>query len=188
MGIFQRFIRFRQIDSAAKQYKKGLQLGKQEKWPEAAAEFTKVLQKSPSLVQARYSRGCAYFQMKEWDQAILDFSAVIESKPHSVDALVNRVSAAVCKAVDLANRYYKSGGKQYQLTFEELNMPMGQLLRSISPEKGLWIRTNDAIMELQLSAKRDAEAALKLDPKNVPARQWLQNLARIWQDNPTKEG
>jgi len=188
MGILQRFFGFRQTDSAAKHYQKGFQLGKQEKWPEAAAEFTRALHISPTLVQARYSRGCTYFQMEEWDQAIRDFSTVIESNPRQVEALVNRASAAVFKAKDLPERYFKSGGKQYQLTFEELNMPTGQLLRSISPEKALWIRTNDATMELQLSAKRDAEAALKLDPKNVPARQWLGDLARIWQDNSPNEG
>jgi tetratricopeptide (TPR) repeat protein len=164
-------------DQATKHYEKGLRLGREKKWQDAAVHFTKTLEISPSFVQARFARANAYFHMEEWDQTISDFSHILETNPMSVDALVGRASAYASKAASLVERYHKTGGKQYRLSFEEFTMPIDQLLKSVSPEKALWIRTTNVLMELQAAAKRDAEEVLKSDPNNQLAHELLRNLS-----------
>src|SRR3972149_9114114 len=164
MGIFSWFNSLRRVNSSADYYQKGLHLGRQKKLREAVDHFTEALKISPSFVQARIARANTYFLMEEWDQAISDFSTILEAYPGSVDALIGRASIYASKAASLVERYNKMGGKQYQLSFEEINMPMNQLLKSVNPEKAMWIRLTNTLMELQFAVKQDAEKAIKLDP------------------------
>ena len=143
MSFFHWFSSLRREDSATEYYESGTRLAGEKKWQDAAAHFTKALELSPSFTQARFARANAYFLMEEWDQAINDFSHILEVNPRSVDALIGRASAYTSKAASLAERYQKREGKQYQLSFEELTMPMDELLKSVSPEKALWIRTTN---------------------------------------------
>jgi tetratricopeptide (TPR) repeat protein len=176
MGIFRWFNRLGRVELAAEHYKAGLSLGRQKKWHDAVLHFTKALEISPSFAQARIARANTYFLMKEWDQAINDFTHILRTNPKLIDALIGRASAYASKAASLVERYSKTEGKQYELSFEELTMPMNQLLKSVSPEKALWIRTTNVLMELQANAKKDAEEVLKCDPQNKFAQELLRNL------------
>ena len=167
----------RRADSGKEHYETGLRLGRENKWRDAVDYFTKALGISPFFVQARFARANAYFLIEEWDQAISDFSHILLGNPKSVEALLGRASSYASKAASMVERYQKTSGKQCRLSFEELDMPMDQLLKSVSPEKALWIRTTNSIMELQAAAKKDAKEILELDPMNQLAQELLKNLS-----------
>jgi tetratricopeptide (TPR) repeat protein len=158
-------------------YQTGLRLAREKRWGEAVTCFSTALAINPSSLSARLARANAYFLMEEWDQAIADFSHILQSNGQSVEALVGRASTYMSKASNIVERYRKGGGKQYDLSFEELTTPMDDLMRSVSPEKALWIRITNAMMDLQAAAKKDAEEALRCDPQNRLAQELLRSLS-----------
>jgi len=166
-------------DAARKHFEEGLRLGRQGKWQEAISKFSGALDSCPSFVEARIARANAYFLLEEWNDAIADFSEFLSTNPRSVEALVGRASTYAAKAADIAVRYQKAGGKQYCHTFEELNMPMNELLRSVAPDKAMWIRTTNTLMELQFAARKDVEEVIKIDPNNRMAKELMRDLSGL---------
>ncbi len=165
-------------DKATRQFEEGLRLGRKGNWQEAASRFFKALELRPSFIEARIARADACFLLQDWDEAISEFSRVLSEKPHLIKALVGRAATYASKAADIAERYQKAAGKQFQLSFEELIMPADKLLRSVAPDKAMWIRTTHALMELQCAARKDAEEVIRIEPQNTIARELLQNLNR----------
>lgn len=53
---------------------------------EAAADFTKVLEKKPWLTELRFLRGVSYFNLEKTQQAYDDFSRVTEENPQHPQA------------------------------------------------------------------------------------------------------
>lgn len=164
-------------DSAREHFEKGIDLESKGKLNESIECFSKALILSPSVIEARLARADDYSLLREWDEAIADFSEVLSSKPKSLEALEGRALAYASKDNEIVERYERAGGKQYRLNFEELDMPRDNLLRSVAPDKAMWIRTTFELMELRSAARKDAEEAIRLDPSNNVMHQLLKELS-----------
>jgi tetratricopeptide (TPR) repeat protein len=154
-----------------------MELAHNERWSEAIDQFSKAINVDPSFILAFLKRGNAYCSNGQFDEAIEDFSKVLAVTSEFPEAYEGRAWAYMLKAGELAERFDKAGCKQFQLSIEELDMPMNQLLDSCSPDKRMWLRTTNELMELQYKAELDAEKALKLNPNNDRMRQLLKNLS-----------
>ncbi len=64
---------------------------------EAIAEYTKAIERNPSLVAAYTHRGAVYNARAEWDMAIADLSKAIELEPGNADNYQNRAFAYLAK-------------------------------------------------------------------------------------------
>ncbi|MCX5893304.1 MAG: tetratricopeptide repeat protein [Deltaproteobacteria bacterium] len=179
MGFLIWLRSFGKRERAERYQKNGLRLCRQKEWSRAISEFSKALGLSSSLEEARFGRANAYFMLGDWDEAIADFSKLLQNDPHSTKALLGRASSYLSKAGEIAERFRKAGGKHHDLTFEEMTMPMNKLLKSVPPEKAMFIRTTNMLMELEFIAKKDLEHTLKLEPGNKLAQSLLNDLNRF---------
>jgi tetratricopeptide (TPR) repeat protein len=164
---------------AKEHFRKGMELAHNERWSEAIAQFSKAVDLNPSFTEALLKRGSAYCSNGQFDEAIEDFSKVLSINSTLPEACEGRAWVYTLKAWELSERFHKAGGKQFRLSFEELTMPMNKLLDSCSPDKKMWLRTTNELMELQYQAKLDAERALKLNPNNERMRQLLRHLSKL---------
>ena len=122
-----------------------------------------------------FERASRHILANCYDAAVVEFTRLIEIEPRSVRGYLGRADARTLEAAEIVERYRASGGRQFELTFEELNAPSGQSLHP--PEKDKWWRLNERIMKLQYESKGDYQKALKLDPHNSHAREMLQSLS-----------
>jgi hypothetical protein len=121
--------------------------------------------------------------LRQWDNAIADYSEVISlsSKPdEKADALEGRAMAYASKSNDIIQSHQRqSGNAEYCFTAEELDMPIDQLREWASSDgRGNWIKTTTELMKLQMSAKEDAQEAIKLNPRNQAMKRLLQELSQ----------
>lgn len=161
----------------AKEYcQKGNNLILKGKIIEGVSYFTKALKSDPTYHKALFLRSTAYSIMREWDSAIKDYSTLLTTNYPKHEIYKGRALAYVSKSNELVERYKSAGGKKFQLSFEELDIPIGDLMNSVSPDKAMWLRTTNELMELHSSAKKDAQNALKYDHNDQTMRELIENL------------
>jgi len=178
MGLRDWFRGHKVSDLAKEHFEKGVRLGGEGKLQQAILEFSSALNSSPSFVEAHLKRANTYLLLEQYHEAISDFSEILSAKPRLVKALAGRALAYVSKAKEIFEHHLKTGGKEYQLNWEEINMPMDKLLRSIAPEKAMWIKITNTLRDLLTRAEKDAETAIKIDPTNKIAHLVLKDLSK----------
>ncbi|MFH1373432.1 MAG: tetratricopeptide repeat protein [bacterium] len=174
LDIFRRKdkeVRVRQLAAQARSKMEG------HEYEVAIKILSKALALLPGSEEVRLLRAGLYGILGEWDSAIEDYSMLIEPGGQlHIDAKMGRASAYRAKANEIRERYTRSGGRRFEHTFEELNMPLNNLMEASTPDKRMWIRTTSAIMELETAARRDTEDVLESDPNNREAGVLPQSL------------
>ena len=78
---------------AVEHFDRGKELGAQEKWDEAFAEFDEAIRLNPGYAEAYDGRGSAYLNLGEPERAIEDYSDAIRLNPQLAVAYYNRGNA-----------------------------------------------------------------------------------------------
>ncbi len=121
-----------------------------------------------------YERAARFLLNNQFDAAAAEFTWLIDLEADLARGYVGRGDARAAQAAALAEDYLRSGGKHFELTFDELNAPINGPLGS--SEKDRWWKVTKRIMDLQYQAKLDYESALRLEPRHQHAAQMLREL------------
>ena len=120
----------RDTSEAETAFEKGVELGKQNKFPKAVESFDKAIKLTPNRADFYASRGHAHYYMKDYSKAIADYTKAIEKNPnyalsYSMRGLSRTRSGQYPQAIEDFNRaigfgpneadYYKGRGFTYLL-------------------------------------------------------------------------
>jgi LysM repeat protein/Flp pilus assembly protein TadD len=120
----------RETAEAETHFEKGIELGKQNKFPKAVESFDKAIKLNPNRADFYASRGHANYYMKQYNKAIDDYTKAIEKNPnfalaYSMRGLSRTRSGQLPQAVEDFNKaisfgpneadYYKGRGFTYLL-------------------------------------------------------------------------
>jgi hypothetical protein len=125
---------------------------------------------------ALFEQGARHIMAGEYDSAVQAFTKLIAAEARSIRGYLGRADANAAYAAEIAERYRAGGGKQFQLTREELLGSTSQFLQP--PEKERWWRLTEKIMKLQHAATTDYQRVLEFDRQNRQAWEGLSNLGQ----------
>ena len=80
-----------------------------------------------------FERGARHIMANRFDAAVAEFTQLIGMEPRAVRGYLGRADARAAQAAEIAEQYRASGGKQFQLTGEELLSPASR--STGSPER-----------------------------------------------------
>lgn len=83
---------------------------KNNQYPNAIMEYSRILVFNPKSAEAYYGRGEAYLQLKDWEKAIKEFSLAIQNKEKFIEAYMGRANA---------RGYRKDGNEDFSLAIED---------------------------------------------------------------------
>ncbi len=131
---------------------------------------------TPAHPDALFERGARHIMASDYDNAVEVFTSLIATEPRSIRGYLGRADANAAHAAEIAESYRASGGKQFQLTGEEL---LGSTSKPLDPsEKERWWQLTETIMKLQHAATTDYRSVLELDPHNRRAKEALRDLSQ----------
>jgi tetratricopeptide (TPR) repeat protein len=175
----------------------GRAYARQQRWPEAAAEFRQILTMSPSDISAHNLLAEALFARQEFPEAIVHYQAYLKVRPGDMNALANLGIALIAsgkmnEAIAVFRRAVQidpgNGGAQRNLAnalFDNGDTDQALLhareaarLRPDDPAAHDLLGRALAVQGKLNDAVAEFERALQLDPGNAEARDHLARIRR----------
>jgi tetratricopeptide (TPR) repeat protein len=140
----------------------------------AEAEYNEALMIDPSLSEARYNLSIIYEQRKQWDQAVKQWKKLLDDDPNESQARerLARYYLNTGQYADAVNEYttlseVRQSSPEVFLSLGEAQILLAATLTDVNEQR-----------ELKAAATEAFQRTLELEPSNVQARRYLDQLHR----------
>ncbi len=156
----------KRVKEAEGHYQQGLSVIETDQ-QRAFVAFQKAVQLNPAYYDARYALGHIYFQRKEYGEAEREFRACVELDPNNGEALnyLGRTLIQLSRLPEAIEILRNASAMVLYATPDIAYMNLGEALQLQGDVPG---------------AVRAYQAALKIDPPNVPRALVYLNLGRLY--------